>query len=358
VFLPAATARALLAGFGAIGLDAPALRDGAGIAEADLQPMDGILPAEAFGRLWSEAFRRAPRDELPTEVGLAVPFGAFGPLDYLAASSETVEAAFHALASHFRQVAAGFALELASGPSAGGEVRLVHAGPPVPGDPSRAIGDEFTLAVFVGRFRSRPLSPPFRPAAVRLTRAPPPRPTRHEALLGAPATFGCSAAALDVAGEPWRARLVTADPALQAILRELGERIALGGAGSDLEMAVRARLRALLPAGDAEAAAVARALGTSERTLHRRLREAGRTFGAVLDGFREAEAERLLAARVPLGEIALRLGYSDQTAWNRAFRRWKGMAPSEWARPRAGGGERSPPTRAGRSRARRPPRRR
>src|SRR5512138_3730723 len=100
--LPVATARALVEGFRALGLDAGAIRTAAGIAPRELEPLDGVLPGEAFGGLWTEAFRRAPRDELPTEVGLAVPFGAFGPLDYLAASSTTVEAALHSLASFFR----------------------------------------------------------------------------------------------------------------------------------------------------------------------------------------------------------------------------------------------------------------
>jgi AraC-like DNA-binding protein len=346
VFLPAVTARALLAGFGAVGLDAGALRKAAGIAEAELEPVDGILPLEAFARLWEESFRRASREELPTEVGLAVPFGAFGALDYLAASSETVEAAFHALAIHFRQVAGGFVLEVARTDD-GGEVRLVPVGPAhdaAGGDRMREVSDEFTLAVFVGRFRSQPLANPFRASAVRLTRQLPGRPTRHAALLGAPVVFGCAVAALELPEVVWTTRLPTADPALQLTLRQLAERIGLGAAASDLELAVRARLRLLLPDGRAEASEVARALGMSERTLHRRLRQAGLTFGQVLDDFREAEAERLLGAgRASLMEVALRLGYSDQTAWNRAFKRWKGMSPSEWLAsrgPRAGG----PPT--------------
>jgi AraC-like DNA-binding protein len=73
----------------------------------------------------------------------------------------------------------------------------------------------------------------------------------------------------------------------------------------------------------------------SERTLHRRLRELGRTFQEVLDAFRESEAERLLVSGRPsLAEVALRLGFSDQSAWNRAFRRWKGTSPTEWAASR------------------------
>ncbi len=336
--LPAATARALLAGFRAVGLDAEALRQAAGLTPAALQPVDGLLPVEAFARLWEAAWRRRPREELPTEVGLAVPFGAFGALDYLAASSPTVEAAFHALAAHFRYVAAGFGLEVGRLPE-GGSVRLVPSRPPEGRDRTAEVSDEFTLAVFVGRFRSRRSDPPFRVAQVRLTRPAPERPTRHAALLGAPVTFGCAASALDVPAEAWAARIEGADPQLQQTLRQLAERIGLGEVESDLEQAVRARLRALLPDGRGEAAQVARSLGLSARTLHRRLSALGRTFRGVTAAFREAEAERLLTSgTVPLGQVALRLGFADQTAWNRAFRRWKGMSPRRWLASREGGG--------------------
>lgn len=327
--LPAATARALLAGFGALGLPAEVLRDAAGIREEDLAPLDALVPGAAFGALWREAFRRAPREELPTEVGLAIPFGAFGALDYLAASAPTVRAAFEALASHFRYVAIGFSLELVE--AGGGEVRLVPAAP----FEGREVSDEMTLAIFVSRFRGV-VSGPFA-REVRLSRPAPARPTRHAELLGAPVAFGHAVAALRVAPGAWSAPMPSSDPALQATLRQIAARLDLGAAADDLELAVRARLRTLLPEGRGDAAQVARSLGLSERTLQRRMREAGRTFREVLEAFREAEAERLIGAgRLPLGEIALQLGFSDQTAWNRAFRRWKGMSPTDWAQARAG----------------------
>jgi len=332
VLLPAATPRAVLAGFRALGLDAEAIRAAAGLTAEELAPVDALVPSEAFGRLWAEAMRRGPRDELVTEVGLAIPFGAFGPIDYLAGSSPTVSTAFQALAAHFRYVALGIALELAEDPQSG-EVRLLNE--PDNGDP--VLSDEFTLAVFVGRFRTRTGAVPFRVDQVRLTRPPPARPTRHAALLGAPVTFGCKVSALRFPAPVWRAALPSADAGLLAILRQLAEHAGLGGAREDdLVVRVRSRMRLLLPDGRASAAEVAGALGVSERTLHRRLQAAGASFRSILESFREAEAERLIGAgRLPLGEVALRLGFSDQTAWNRAFRRWKGMSPTEWVERRA-----------------------
>ncbi len=332
--LPAATVRAVLAGFRALGLDAEAIRAGAGLAAEELAPVDALVPPERFGQLWVEAARRAPREELVTEVGLAIPYGAFGAIDYLAGSSPTVSAAFHALAAHFRQVAQGVKLELAEG-GPGGEVRLLNVSP----DVDAALSDEFTLAVFVGRFRPRTGAVPFRVDEVRLTRPPPARPSRHAALLGAPVTFGCKISALRVPAPVWRAALPSADAALLATLRELAEHAGLGAPGDDdLAVQVRSRLRLLLPEGRASAAGVAEALGLSERTLHRRLQGAGASFRTILEEFREAEAERLLSAgRLPLGEVALRLGFSDQTAWNRAFRRWKGMSPTEWVERKGAG---------------------
>ena len=326
--LPTTTARALLQGFAALGLDVKALRAAAGIRDAELDAVDAALPSDTFGLLWAEAFRQAPRDELPTELGFAVPFGAFGSVDYLASSSATVESAFASLRTYFRRVGS-MQLELFED-ARRATVQLIN--------PSRFDGehvsDEMTLALFVARFRLKSKAA-FEPAMVRLTRPAPRHPTRHEALFGGRVQFGCRVAGLVLSKSTWTATLPDADPALQLTLRQLADRLDLGAADNDLELALRARLRASLPQGDAEASTAARSLGLSERTMHRRLSEVGRTWRAVLDAFREAESERLLEGNSAMADIALQLGFSDQTAWNRAFKRWKGCSPTEWkSRPR------------------------
>jgi AraC-like DNA-binding protein len=338
--LPASAVRALLAGFGALGLDAEAIRREAEIEPAELEPLDAIFPGDRLEWLWNAAFRRAPREELPTEVGLAIPLGAFGALDYLAGSSLDVAAAFEALAAHFRLVSRGdVLLEIVRRDDGGGLVRLL--GPPFPG---RDQTEEYTIAVCVGRFRAVAKGP-FRTARIRLTRPPPPTASRHELLLGAPVSFGCAVAALELPGTSWSLGLRSADAALQITLRQLAARLELGAPATDLETVVRLRLRSLLSGGAPTAGAVARTLGLSERTLQRRLQACGTSFKSVLERFREAEAEWLLDQGVPLAEVALSLGFSDQPAWNRAFRRWKGMAPTTWRSSRRSGAPRPPPSR-------------
>jgi len=93
--------------------------------------------------------------------------------------------------------------------------------------------------------------------------------------------------------------------------------------------AVQEAILHYLPAG-APADLAAAALNLSRRTLQRRLGEAGCSYRQLLDGIRERHAACLLAdQQLNLQEIAFLLGYSEQSAFNHAYRRWTGISPSE-----------------------------
>jgi AraC-like DNA-binding protein len=82
----------------------------------------------------------------------------------------------------------------------------------------------------------------------------------------------------------------------------------------------------------------AQAMGVSERTLQRRLAEAGVSFQNALDQVRQAQAEALLRdPSVSLTQITFLLGYTEQSTFHNAFRRWTGYSPGAWRR-----GERVP----------------
>lgn len=93
-------------------------------------------------------------------------------------------------------------------------------------------------------------------------------------------------------------------------------------------------IRSGLSRGAVAAPDIASQLGTSERSLQRRLQERGTSFLALLERVRQSEAFRLLRARTAregIADIASRLGYSETSAFTRAFRRWTGRSPSDWA---------------------------
>lgn len=78
---------------------------------------------------------------------------------------------------------------------------------------------------------------------------------------------------------------------------------------------------------------VAARMGTSVRTLQRRLLAAGLTYSHVLQEARCAAArEMLMDHQRRISEVARRLGYSDPAHFTRAFRRWMGCAPRDLRR--------------------------
>jgi len=95
----------------------------------------------------------------------------------------------------------------------------------------------------------------------------------------------------------------------------------------------RKTLVPLIREGQTSLAALAKAHHTSPRSLQRRLSEHGTTFQKLLDQTRQHLAEgHLKEGKLDLAEIALLLGYSEQSAFTRAFRTWTGLAPAQWRR--------------------------
>lgn len=73
---------------------------------------------------------------------------------------------------------------------------------------------------------------------------------------------------------------------------------------------------------------VADALGVSTRTLQRELAAEGTHFKELVDDVKRELAEGYVRrSELPLADVALRLGFSDQTAFQRAFRRWFETTP-------------------------------
>jgi AraC-like DNA-binding protein len=102
-------------------------------------------------------------------------------------------------------------------------------------------------------------------------------------------------------------------------------------APGDLVGRVRDAIEAQLLRGRCDAQCVAELFTVHRKTLHGYLREAGTSFTRLREERREALAIRMLEhTDLPLAEIAAALGFEHQPSLTRAFKRWKGQAPSRW----------------------------
>jgi len=91
---------------------------------------------------------------------------------------------------------------------------------------------------------------------------------------------------------------------------------------------VEATLMPILHTGDISIERVAVQFGLSRQTLFRRLKAEDTTFERLVDGLRHKLALQYLEARkVSVNEIAYLVGFSDATAFSRAFKRWTGSSP-------------------------------
>jgi AraC-like DNA-binding protein len=89
----------------------------------------------------------------------------------------------------------------------------------------------------------------------------------------------------------------------------------------------------LLKEGAPQLSRLADAFGLRPRTLERRLRKAGIDFTKLVDETRRRLAIELLRdPQNKLTDIALRLGYSEVSAFNRAFKRWTHSTPRSFRR--------------------------
>lgn len=100
---------------------------------------------------------------------------------------------------------------------------------------------------------------------------------------------------------------------------------------------VKSQVRALLGDGYPSLEQVADQLRMPSWTVQRRLQEQGLSFSTLVDTVRQELATYYLQqSALPISELALLLGYSEISAFSRAFRRWFEVSPKQWRQAHKG----------------------
>ncbi len=250
-----------------------------------------------------------------------------GPVTYLALNSPTFRDGFENIARYLLVHNEGARTSFAvSGPWAYFRHELT--------DPSIAPPrqlTEYSLAVARNVLRLMAGSQ-WAPAEVWFAHPRPRDTAEHARVFAAPVAFGAATNAFVIEREFAERPVPTADERLYPILKRYLDRVLVEAPREDgLLAAVRRAVGESLRDGKPDLLRVARKLAMSQRTLQRRLREEGRDFKGLVDDTRHRFSLSYLRDRKhTLAEVACLLGYSEVSAFNRAFRRWTGATPSEY----------------------------
>ncbi|MCG6863188.1 MAG: AraC family transcriptional regulator [Chromatiaceae bacterium] len=167
------------------------------------------------------------------------------------------------------------------------------------------------------------------PAGVRFQHSRPLCPGDYYELFRCPILFGCETSAVSFA----RCDVYRPLPAANRELARANDRILANFlkelTEDDLVTKVKKAIAEELPSGSPKDDLIAKSMFMSARNLHRKLSAVGANYSALLDAVRRELAEQYIGdPTLSLGEISFLLGFSEQSAFSRAFRRWTGKAPS------------------------------
>jgi AraC-like DNA-binding protein len=309
-----------------LGIESPAIGPGS----VSLDDPDARIPHVAAMSLLSVAVRGTGDPALGLHAAEKIRPGDFDVLEFAARSSGTLG---EALATVFRYLrllhdTADFALE----PEGDHHVIRFRLTGGLALPPAAAELVVATLVVVGRRIAGADLVP----VEARFVHPAPPDTSEYSRVFRCPVRFDASDNALAIPTSHLTLPMPAADPTLKAFLdktaRQLLEKLPPPGEnswGERVEQVLVTNLRG----GEPSLEGIARELGVSSRTLRRRLQEEGTQYRHLLDALRSSLARRYLAEnRLSIADVSFLIGFSEPSAFHKAFKRWTGRSPAEFRR--------------------------
>ncbi|MBY6004908.1 AraC family transcriptional regulator [Salipiger bermudensis] len=308
-------------------VDATAMLASVGISPSAPRDPGQMIPAERYYDLLERIASQIDVTDLPVRTGASMRLDEYGALGLAFKAATTLGASYARVERYARLWTSVVEYELR--PATGGTLFILHrAGELRLG---MRLSNEATLASAVSI--ARQVCPvPLAPVEV-LIRHPAPRSVAaHEEWFGCPVRFGAELDAILYANDVLARPNILGDEGISQYLAthldaELSEITRTPALVTQSKAAIAQRLSE----GTPKMAEIARGLGLSARSFHRRLAEQGMSFQSLTEDTRRDLAEGLLRdERHSLAEIAFLTGFSEQSAFTRAFKRWLGTTPATY----------------------------
>ncbi len=299
----------------------------ADLTTAELADPDRLIDMPRIAALFEAAAAETQNELFGLQMSLASTLDVVGTLSYLLLNAPTVETALRNLARYSSLHMPGAPIILEQGHS---DVHLVLEMNDSLLGPCRQLVEAcvgFTLMLLRTLTRQEMI-----PRQILFAHSPPARASEEVSVFGLPVRFGHPRNEL-LFDQRWLAYpIASADRTLLPIVEKYVEEVLRAQEDEDaLVTSVREFVAQAVCDGHPNIAGIARRVGMSARTLQRRLADADTSFKTLLDDVRSDLAREYLSrSAVDVTQVSFLLGYSELSAFDRAFRRWTGLAPLEY----------------------------
>ena len=319
-----AAATGLVEAIVAAGQDPDRILRSVGLERAVFADRDAFIRAIDFARVLELTAHASGNEAFGLHFGARYHPKDVGILTYVIVNSPIMETAFGNAVRYLRvhnEAARVSSIRRAR------VAHLRHALPDVPFS-LRRQHSAYSLALGVSTIRLM-VGSEWAPLEVHFEHPAPSAPADYARVFNAPVLFGRGHNALVVDRELSEREVPAADRRLYEVVRREIERLLDELPVDDPFLAtVRRAIAESLRQGDPQVGGVARRLTVSVRTLQRQLRNSGIDFKRLVDDTRHRLALRYIRhRRHTLTDVAYLLGYSEMSAFDRAFRRWTRTTP-------------------------------
>lgn len=297
--------------FSSVGMDREPYRD-----------PDARIPIANMAQVWDEAERLSGNPCFGFEVGMGLHPTNFHAVGYAWLASASIREALERLVRYQRLLSTG--AEMSFEDHGNFAEYRIHPKELV----QMAVDAALCAVVQICRGVAHE---EFKPTEVKMTRPAPPCVREVADFFACEVQYEAESNVLRFSAESLDEQLRRNNPAMVQASEEMAQQYIARMDKNDIVTRARVLLIGQLPDGEPSRKALAEGLHLSERTLARRLSDGGYTFTSLVDEIRNHLAKDYLRqSRFSVTDVAFLLGFSDQSNFARAFKRWTDLSPTEF----------------------------
>lgn len=298
------------------------IRHRVGISLAALENQDARLPLNQYLKLWQFALEQAKDPALGLRLGAQQNLSEMGIVGHVVLNSENLRAGLEEYIRLFDVVNDAICLDLSSD-ERHGYLTFIHKYPEYYCIPDM----ERSLVLALQRSRAW-LGKDLQLTSVHFPHKAPAYDHLYQRVFSCPVYFNQSECRIVFAQDHFNLRPTRSNPYLKQAALEYANNLLQRFSFQSLSEQVKTLIYRDIDKSEPSINKVAACLNMSKQTLYRKLKLEGLFFQKLVEKVRFDKARQLLRlSALSTSEIALQLGFSELSAFSRAFKRWSGMSP-------------------------------